>query len=308
MQASHPYSARRRAVVRLAWVTAALGLVATAAGLFAPDGSGPAAVQSVRGEDVELYGSGLYRRDSLFKGASNIGTDVVTLAVALPLLVWSTLAYRRASARGALLLLGALAWFLYVYATYALSVAFNELFLVYVALASAAFFAFVLLWRSLDPAPLAEHASGVVRRRTAMLLLAAGVLTFLVWSLPLLAATASGDAPEWLDSSTTMVTDALDLAIITPSALLAAVLLRRNDPSGYPLAIVLLVLLLVLAPAIIAQTISQLAAGIAFGAGEVIGPIAGFVVLGALAAWCLAGCCDRLIRPPRHGHDSAARA
>lgn len=30
-----------------------------------------------------------------------------------------------------------------------------------------------------------------------------------------------------------------------------------------------------------------------FSAGEVIGPIAGFVVLGAFAAWCLAG----LLRP-----------
>ena len=276
-------------VVRLAWLIAGLGLVATSAGLLAPGESGPATVQSVRGEDVELYGSGLYRRDALFKGASNIGTDVVTLVVGLPLLVWSTLAYRRASVRGGLLLLGVLAWFLYVYATYALSVAFNELFLVYVALASAGFFAFVLLWRSLDPAPLAEHVSGVVRRRTAMLMLAGGVLTLLVWSLPLLAATASGDAPKWLDSSTTMVTDTLDLAIITPSALLAAILVRRNDPSGYLIAIVLLVLLLVLAPAIVAQTISQLAAGIAFTAGEVIGPIAGFVVLGAFAAWCLAG-------------------
>ena len=282
-----------RHVIGLAWLIAGLGLVATLAGLLAPDGSGPATVQSVRGEDVELFGEGLYRRDSLFKGASNVGTDVITLFVAVPLLLWSMLAYRRGSRRGALLLLGALTWFLYVYATYALSVTFNELFLVYVVLASASFFAFVLLWRTIDPAPIAERVPDAVRRRTAVLMLASGLLTFLVWSLPLLAATVSGDAPKWLDNSSTMVTDALDLAIITPSALLAGMLLRRREPTGYLIAIVLLVLLLILAPAIIAQTISQLAAGIDFTPGEVIGPMAGFVVLGAIAAWCLLG----LLRP-----------
>ena len=274
---------------RLAWLVAGLALVAALAGLLAPDGSGPATVQTVRGEQVELYGEGLYRRDSLFKGASNVGTDAITLAVALPLLVWALLGYRRGSPRGGPLLLGALAWFLYVYATYALSLAFNELFLLYVALASASFFAFVLLWRTIDPVPLAARAPDAVRRRTAALMTASGLLTFLVWCGPLVAATLSGDAPKWLDSSSTMVTDALDLAIITPSALLAGRLLHRGRPSGYLIAIVLLVLLLVLAPAIVAQTVSQLAVDIEFTAGEVIGPMAGFVVLAAIAAWCLAG-------------------
>lgn len=289
--AEHPVSGRP--IVRLAWLIAGLALVAALAGLLAPDGAGPATVQTVRGEDVELYGDGLYRRDSRFKGASNVGTDAITLAVALPLLAWAAIALRRGSPLGAPLLLGALAWFLYVYATYALSVAFNELFLVYVALASASFFAFVSLWRTIDPAALAARVPNDVRRRTSVLMLASALLTLLVWSLPLLAAMLSGDAPKWLDSSSTMVTDALDLAIITPSALLAGVLLRRNEPLGYLIAIVLLVLLLVLAPAIIAQTVSQRAAGIDFTAGEVIGPIAGFVALGAIAAWCLVG----LLRP-----------
>ena len=71
--------------------------------------------------------------------------------------------------------------------------------------------------------------------------------------------------------------------------MLAGMLLRRREPLGYPIAIALLVLLLVLAPAIIAQTISQLAVDIQFTAGEVIGPIAGFLVLAAFAGWCLHG-------------------
>ena len=277
------------AVVRLVWLIAGLALVATLAGLLAPDGSGPATVQTVHGEQVELYDRGLYRRDSLFKGASNVGTDVVTLAVAIPLLIGATMAYGRGWQRGGLLLLGALAWFLYVYGTYAVSVAFNELFLVYVALASASLFAFVLLWRRVEPDGIGAHVPDAVRRRTAALMIASGALTFVVWTLPLLAAITSGDAPKCLDASTTMVTDALDLAIISPAAVLSGVLLRRRDPLGYPIAIALLVLLLILAPAIVAQTISQLAVDIEFTVGEVIGPMAGFVVLASFAGWCLSG-------------------
>lgn len=160
----------------------------------------------------------------------------------------------------------------------------------------------VLLWRTIDPGPIAERVPDAVRRRTATLMLARAELTFLVWSLPLLAAAVSGDAPKWLDNSSTMVTDALDLAIITPSALLAGMLLRRSEPLGYLIVIVLLVLLLVLAPAITAQTVSQLAVDIDFTPAEVIGPMAGFVVLGALAAWCLIG----LLRPLASGAGRSA--
>ena len=276
-------------VVRLAWLTASLALVATLVGLLGPDGAGPAAVESVRGERVELYGEGFYWRDSVFKGASNVGTDVVTLAVGIPLLMFATLRHRRGVPGSGLLLAGAFTWFAYVYATYALSVAFNALFLVYVALFSASLFALVLLARGTDAVPVAARVPDRVRRSTAALLLAGGAVTAVVWGLPLLDALLSNTAPRWMDTQSTMVTDALDLAIITPSALLAGSLLRRGEPFGYVLAVPLLVLLLVLAPAIVAQTVSQLDAGLDFTAGEVIGPIAGFLVLAVFAARSLAG-------------------
>jgi hypothetical protein len=61
----------------------------------------------------------------------------VTLLLAVPLLCGAAFALRRGSRRGGLLLLAIVAWFLYTTATYALSVAFNELFLIYVTLFSA---------------------------------------------------------------------------------------------------------------------------------------------------------------------------
>jgi hypothetical protein len=90
-----------------------------------------------------------------------------------------------------------------------------------------------------------------------------------------------------MDSYTTMVTYALDLAIITPATFLCAVLILRGEPSGYTMAVPLLTLIILLAPQIILSTIFQKSAGVPFTMGEMIGPVAGFVVLGIIAVWLL---------------------
>lgn len=55
----------------------------------------------------------------------------------------------------------------------------------------------------------------------------------------------------------------------------------------YWIAFSLLVLEIMLLPMITAQTVSQLLAGITFTPAEIIGPIAGFVLLGLCALWVL---------------------
>jgi hypothetical protein len=90
-----------------------------------------------------------------------------------------------------------------------------------------------------------------------------------------------------MDSYTTMVTYALDLAIITPAAFLCAALVLRGDPLGYVIAAPLLTLIVLLAPQIILSTVFQRSAGVPFTRGEMIGPVTGFVVLGLIAAWLL---------------------
>lgn len=273
-------------VFRLCLLIAALAAVATLTGLLWSGGDAPATVTTVRGETTQLYGEGLYRYDSVFRGAGNRGTDAVVLVLAVPLLLASAASYRRGSLRGALLLSGALAWLLYLYATLAVGTAYNELFAVYVALFSASLYAFALLWRSIDVAAVSARLSaGLPRRSTAAVMLASGVVTLVVWAAPLIAAMAQGQPPELLGHSTTMVTEALDLAVIVPATFIAgALLLRGREALGYVLAFPLLVLLLALLPVIAAQTVSQFAAGVSFTVAEAIGPIGGFLVLGVAAA------------------------
>jgi len=59
---------------------------------------------------------------------------------------------------------------------------------------------------------------------------------------------------------------------------------RRRQPLGYLLAAPLLVTIVLLLPSISLATALQVAAGISFAPAQVIGPIAGFGVLGAIGA------------------------
>jgi hypothetical protein len=259
--------------LRLSVAIAVLALVAAAVGLLWSGGTAPDEVTTVHGEQVELFGEGLYRYDSVFKAAGNRGSDVVTLALAVPALLAARHVYRSASTAGALALLGVLGWFLYLYSSLALGSAYNELFLLYVALASLALFTVVLVVRSLDLSRLDEDASGrLPLRPLAVLLLLSAALTALVWLEPVVSAALAGRPPALLLHSTTLVTEALDLAVIAPAAVLAGLLLRRRRPEGLLVGVPLLVLLWMLAPAIVLGTVFQHAAGWPFTPPQVVGP------------------------------------
>ena len=138
-----------RAAVRLSWVIALLAVVAAGVGLFWQGGDGPFFFSTHRGQTVEISGRGLYRHDPTFAGAGARGTDAVTLVLGVPLLLATTQLYRHGSLRSGLLLMVALSWVLYVYASTALgTVAYNDLFLVYVVLFSASLFALMVVFRT----------------------------------------------------------------------------------------------------------------------------------------------------------------
>jgi hypothetical protein len=181
-----------------------------------------------------------------------------------------------------------LGYFLYLYASMALGAAYNKLFLLYIALFSASLFAFIQAFSSVKLDLIASQMpAGLPRTGLAIFMLAAGLVTLVVWGAPLVAALITGDPPDKMDSYTTMVTYALDLAVITPSTFLCAVLVLGAEPLGYVIAVPLLTLIVLLAPQIILSTIFQRSAGVPFTTGEMIGPVTGFVLLGFIAAWLL---------------------
>jgi hypothetical protein len=273
-------------VVLLCSLIGALAIVAAGAGLVWQDGGGPVSFTTPRGETVTLYGQGLYRYDSLFTAAGFKGQDAVTLFLGVPLLVVSTVLYWRGPLRGGLLLTGVLGFFLYVYLSMAFGAAYNSLFLVYVALFSASFFPLVLLMNSIDLQALpAQVLARLPRRGPAIFMFAGGLVTLFVWLSPLVSAVIEGRPPDLLGHYTTPVTYAVDLAVITPATIVSGALILRRKPVGYLIAFPLLGLIVMLLPVIVLMTIFQVRAGVAFTPGQIVGPIAGFAVLGLFAMW-----------------------
>lgn len=269
-------------VVVVTTLIAAAG-AAAAAVIGVLNGPDQVSFTTARGQTVDLFGAGIYRFDSLFSGAANRGTDVITLFLVLPVLLIALVGYRRGSLRAELLLTGTQAWLLYAYATLAVGAAYNPLFLVYVTVFSASLWALVLTMCRTDTRRLENAMPGLPRRGPAVLMVASGVLTAVIWCVPMLTALWSGAVPARLDGYTTFVTVAVDSAVITPAALAAGVLIWQRRAVGYQIAVPLLFLETLLAPMIAAQTISQLSAGVTLAPGEIVGPLAGFVILAVAA-------------------------
>ncbi|MFO7681221.1 MAG: hypothetical protein R6X34_14330 [Chloroflexota bacterium] len=267
-----------------------LTLVAAGVGLFWQDGGAPTAFTTIHGQNVQLYGQGIYRYDSYFKAPIFRGTDFVTLFICLPLLILSFVLYRRGSLKGGILLIGMLSFFLYDSVSLAFSAAFNSLFLVYTALFSASFFAFVYAITAVSPHYLAAHLSPKVPRRgTAVFLFVAGLGVLFIWLSEIIGPLLQGEIPvEALGPYTTMVTHALDMAIIAPASVLTGVYLLRREPIGYLLAAPLLILCTLIGVVVIAQTVFQTLAGITLPMGAYIGLVGSWVVLGAFAIWLTA--------------------
>jgi hypothetical protein len=275
-------------VVTLSSLIALLVAIAAATGLFSKTTGAPFSFSTLRGQMAQIYGQGLYRYDTVFFGAGFKGQDAVALFLGVPLLIISIILYQRGSVVGHLVLTGSLGYLLYVYSSMALGAAYNRLFLLYIVIFSASLFTFVQVFTSANLKLEAfQMPEGLPRSGLAIFMFVAGLVTLVVWGAPLVSALTKDVAPERMDSYTTMVTYALDLAIIVPATFLCAAYIWKRDPLGYVIASPLLTLIVLLAPQIILSTISQKAAGIPFTTGEMIGPVTGFVALGLIAGWFL---------------------
>ena len=268
-----------RSVLLLSIATGVLATVSSIVGLLWR-GSGPViSVTNIFGERVELYGRGLYENDTLFFAGNNFASDLVALVVVVPLLAVTLRLSMRGSERGRLLLLGLFGYLVYHSSTYALGgVAFNELFIPYVAFFSTSVFGLVLLLGDLMRTPV-RFGDSAPRRMLGIFMIVSGAVTALIWLMEPVGSLLSGEPPKSLETHTTLFTHALDLGIIVPSAIAIGGLILKRRTFGYNAAFSLLIFEALLLPLITIGTITQLELGIEFSPPEIVGPIAGFSIL-----------------------------
>ena len=216
-----------------------LSLFASVAGVLPASGL-PYTVTSLRGETIEIYGRGIYRNDTVSYAAQAKAQDYVTIFLGVPLLIISIIFTQRNSVRGRLLLAGTLGYFLYTYMSYAFLVSYNRIFLIYVALFALSLYAFILAFLNLDVPNIKEQfGSRFPRRSIAVFQIVVGAILTLMWLGRIAPSLDGKTVPHGLETYTTLVIQAMDLALIVPAAFVAGIALLKKKPIGYALATII---------------------------------------------------------------------
>lgn len=196
---------------------------------------------SLYGEYIQLFGNGIYARDSVTVAVQGIASDIVTLFIMVPATIFALLSMLRKSLKGTLVLTGLLGYFLYTYTSYTFLWMYNPLFLVYVAQMSLSFFAFVLLMMSFDIQRLRNAILPTFPRLPLLVFMVVlSILVALMWLARIVPALVAGVAPVGLDHYTTLVIQALDLGFVIPASLITVALLARDHVWGYFLGSILI--------------------------------------------------------------------
>ena len=272
---------KRETITWLSYGIALLLLVTTGVGLLYTTGGETFTVTNIYGDQIEMYGDGIYTYNSVLKAGTNKGTDAVMAVVAFAFLLATR--KRDKSAVANFLHVGLLTPILYCATSYAFAVTYNRLFLVYLLLFSLSLFTFILSLRQLiidDNIP--QNLLNKKLTGTAAFMMISGCST-LVWLMFIIPSVVTGMPMEIIEIYTTEPTFIIDLGIILPATFICGIMLLKQKRIGYQLVPILLTLLIVVGMCVISQTIAQMSIGIVLPIGQLIGLVGTFVALGLLA-------------------------
>lgn len=263
---------------------ALLSAIAAATGILSTEPKGPASVVSVRGETITLYGKGVYHHMSAEVAPQGIAQDYVTLFIGIPVLLISLVLYRKNSLRGKILLAGTLGYFLTTYLFFTMMAMYNQLFILWVLLLSLSFHAFYIAFKNIDETELsAKTKANHPVKFIGGFLIFCSIAIGLLWLSIVVPPALEGSIPKQAEHYTTLVVQALDLAVGLPAAFIAGVLLIRKKTFGFKLTAIYLVFLSILMTALSAKVLAM--ASLGYNVIPVIFIIPSFNVLAIVCAF-----------------------
>ncbi|HET6311764.1 MAG TPA: hypothetical protein VFH00_12290 [Candidatus Nitrosotalea sp.] len=199
---------------------------------------------------------GVYRDPNVVIAQSH-GFDIGNLIAVLTLglgLTWSI----RGSVRGRLVAVGALGYLLYSFVTYAFLIVLNAATLLYIAVLGFGVWSFITGFASLDDQETERLAEGhLYRRLTAGFMIVIAALFALTWLREITGSVISGKLPAGLAAAGWPMNPpyVLDLGLVIPIAVVAALRLLRGKPGGVRLAVPFLTFVSLLSMSVLLMTI-----------------------------------------------------
>lgn len=240
------------------------------------------------GDNVKIWGSGIYAHDSYFKAPIFIGSDFTILLFMVPLAIvtfWKT--KQEQSIEHYIRSFGILGTLLYYSASIAFGVTYNSLHLVYIALFGVCFYSVGVLFTKL-------HTIGVSQKKVyeytftkgmKVFLLVAGISLFVAWLPDILTSIINGTSLDLIEVYTTEITYVIDMGIISPLMIITFVLLKQKSFIGYVFFRMLLKMCICIGVMLPVQTVFQLMAGISIPIPALITKMFIFVVMAVFAVF-----------------------
>jgi hypothetical protein len=211
-----------------------------------------------------LFFEATYAAEALSFATQGRAQDMITLFWVVPMFGVALRFERQGVFVARVAWLGILLYFIYTYLMASVGLAYNKLFLLYVAIYGLSLGLLVLgltrvrlddiVWRFSYRFP---------RKTVAVYSLALAFAVAFLWLGTIVQSLVTGTPPPQLAEAVTqsLVVQALDLGIVVPLAAAAGMMLLDSAPTGYLLSGMVLVKAMTLGPAMIAMAAFQVAGG-----------------------------------------------
>lgn len=230
------------------------------------------------GEEILMWGSGVYARDSYIKAPIFIGTDICVLFVLVPMLIFTMIKVKENESEIYKLKMMSIFGTLTYYAmSLVFGVTYNRMILLYIILFGASLFmtfyyALQIKVKSIELTP-----------GMKLFLTLSGIALFVAWMPDLIPTIIKNTKLSLIEVYTTEITYALDMGIICPMCFLTIYLLNKKNAIGTMLLSFLFQICFVVGIMMISQTTCHILAGVELTIPVILTKSGTFLLLGGFA-------------------------
>lgn len=240
------------------------------------------------GENIRIWGMGIYAHDSYFKAPIFIGSDFTILVFIIPFTIVTFLRKNKVSSiEYNICIFGILSFLLYYSASLSFGVTYNNLLLVYITLFGVLFFYTSRMFIGLYTVGIEKQriCSFSVTKGMYIFLLIAGIALFIAWLPDIIVSVIRGASLELIEVYTTEITYVFDMGIISPLIFVTCYLVKQEYFIGYVLLRMIFRVCMGIGIMLPVQTCFQLAAGIFIPIPALITKVFIFVLLAIFAVF-----------------------
>lgn len=240
------------------------------------------------GENIRIWGAGIYAHDSYFKAPIFIGSDFTILICGVPLVIVIFFRAKKSNVTEYnIRMIEILSLLLYYSASLCFGVTYNSLHLVYIMLFGILFFSTCILFLKLHTVSVQKQkvCSFYITKGMKIFLLTSGTALVVAWLPDIITSIVRGTSLELIEVYTTEITYVLDMGIISPLIFLTYYLIKHGYFIGYVLLRMLLRICMVIGIMLPVQTFFQLAAGISIPIPALITKVFIFILLAVFAVF-----------------------